>query len=92
MIATQKLKRSTAVSSIQDSKCKEMREWIFLANSSVYNMENTVVLQQIVCFGRKDVSLKFDFYLIMCKNKTKLQKILKTKRLDQSVSVKEAIF
>ena len=43
MIATQKLKRSSAVSSIQDSKCKEMREWIFLANSSVYNMENTVV-------------------------------------------------
>ena len=66
MIATQKLKRSTAVSSIQDSKCKEMQEWIFLANSSIYNMENTVVLQQIICFGRKDVSLKFDFYLIMC--------------------------
>ena len=58
MIATQKLKRLTAVSSMQDSKFKEMREWVFLANSSVYNMENTVVLQQIICFGRKGVSLK----------------------------------
>ena len=66
MIATQKLKRSRAVSSIQDSKCKEMREWVFLTNSSVHNMENTVVLQQIIPFGRNGVSLKFDFYLIMC--------------------------
>ena len=66
MIATQKLKRLTAVSFIQDSKCKKMREWVFLANSSVYNMENMVVLQQIICLGRKGVSLKFDFYLIMC--------------------------
>ena len=64
MIATQKLKRSTAVSFIQDSKCKEMREWIFLANSSVHNMENTVVLQQIICLGRKGVSLKFDFNVL----------------------------
>ena len=31
--------------------------------TSVYSLENTDILEQIMCFDRKDVSLKFDFLL-----------------------------
>ena len=31
--------------------------------TSVYRLENMDILEQIMCFDRKDVSLKFDFLL-----------------------------
>ena len=42
--------------------------------TSVYSLENTDILEQIMCFDRKDVSLKFDFLLDNVLNKVEVQR------------------
>ena len=58
--------------------------------TSVYSLENTDILEQIMCFDRKDVSLKFDFLL---DNVTKSKfKNIKKQHVDPSVSFKVSVF
>ena len=40
MVVTQKITRPTAILSKHDSKCKEMREWIFIANYTLRNFRS----------------------------------------------------
>ena len=40
MVVIQKITRSTAILSKHDSKCKEMREWIFIANYTLRNFRS----------------------------------------------------
>ena len=42
--------------------------------TSVYSLENTDILEQIIGFDRKDVSLKFDFFLDNELNKVAVQR------------------
>ena len=42
--------------------------------TSVYSLENTDILKQIMCFDRKDVSLEFDFLLDNVLNKVEVQR------------------
>ena len=42
--------------------------------TSVYSLENTDILEQIMCFDREDVSLKFDFLLDNVLNKVEVQR------------------
>ena len=42
--------------------------------TSVYSLENTYMLEQIMCYDRKDVSLKFDFLLDNVLNKVEVQR------------------
>ena len=40
MVVTQKITRPTAILSKHDSKCEEMREWIFIANYTLPNFRS----------------------------------------------------
>ena len=66
MIATQKLKRLTAVSFKYYSNAKECENGFFLqilrykiSSNKRYSLENKDILEQVMCFDRKDVSFKF---------------------------------
>ena len=81
MIATQKLKRLTAVSFKYYSNAKKCENGFFwqifdtkFQVTSVYSLENTDILEQIMCFDRKDVSLKFNFLLDNVLNKVAVQR------------------
>ena len=82
MIATQKLKRLTAVSFKYYSNAKKNARMGFSCKfydtkfqvTSFYSLGNTDILEQIMCFDRKDVSLKFDFSLDNVLNKVEVQR------------------
>ena len=97
MVATQNIKRPTAVSSSLNpaQNAKKCENVFFVANyamrNHISNVENLkkemVVIERIVCFDLKNEPFQFHFYFFNVLQQSRASKI-KTIHLDSSVSFK----